>query len=323
MLDYHKAESITMSDLREPDKQDLKMQIEKSGKPLEIVVSSLLDKYKWKSVANTDTFVDREEGKLRDIDICASRDDLLPRIGNLQLETYLTLECKNDPGMAWIFFTRPFKFNVVDIAGQYIDEIQMATRNTENVEIMEMILKKSQLHYENDAFKNVAVTYDRVFLHPPKNYNPQRENQRGKKRKNHLLEAISQLKKYIDWAMDQEVRKRSQVLPYTIEMYFPCIIFQGYMYEATVKENGEMELERRNHILLRTLYRSPYSVYEKGILIDVISDSPFSEKRFSDYNELVCRDMESLKEVLTKNSDEIGHRITGTLELIESTRRTE
>jgi hypothetical protein len=95
------------------------------------------------------------------------------------------------------------------------------------------------------------------------------------------------------------------------------------MYEATVKENGEVELERRNHILLRTLYRSPYSVYEKGILVDVICDSPFSEKRFSDYNELVCRDMESLKEVLTQHSDEIGHRITDTLELIESTRRRE
>lgn len=110
---------------------------------------------------------------------------------------------------------------------------------------------------------------------------------------------------------------------YTIEMYFPCIVFQGHIYEATVKEDGEVELEKRNHILLRTLYRSPYSVYEKGILIDVISDSPFSEKRFSDYNELVCRDMESLKEVLTQNSDEIEQRITGTLEPIESTRRGE
>jgi hypothetical protein len=30
-----------------------------------------------------------------------------------------------------------------------------------------------------------------------------------------------------------------------------------------------------------------------------------------------------LKEVLTRHSDEIGQKITGTLELIESTRRTE
>lgn len=312
-----------MSDSQEPEEQDLIMQIELSGKPLEIVVSSLLDKYGWQGVTNTDTFVDREKGKFRDIDICASLCDPAPRIGNLQLETYMLFECKNDPGIAWIFFTRPFKFNVEDISGQYIDEIQMATRNTENVEIMEMILRKARLHYENGGFKSVAVTHDRVFLHPPRKYDPQHKNQQEKKKKDHILAAANQLKKYIDWSTDQDVRKRSQVLPYTIEMFFPCILFQGYMYEATVRDNGEVKLERKNHILLETLFRSPYSVYEKKILIDVISDKPFSEKCFNEYQELICKDIASLKEVVTQNSDEIGRRISDTLELIESARRNE
>ena len=46
----------------EPDVNKLQDQIEKSGKPLEIVVSSFLDKYGWQGVCNTDTFIDREGG---------------------------------------------------------------------------------------------------------------------------------------------------------------------------------------------------------------------------------------------------------------------
>jgi hypothetical protein len=307
---------------QEPNLQDLVRQIEFSGKPLEILVASYLDKYGWQEVTNTDTFVDRDEGKLRDIDICASLAHPPTRIGNLGLETFLLFECKNDPGYAWVFFTRPFEFDTEDIAGQYTDEIQMATRNTENTEIMEMILRKANLHYSN--FQTVAVTYDRILAHPPKDYDPRRKDHLKRKEKNnHLLEAQNQLKKCIDWSIDQDVRKRSHLLPYTIEMYFPCILFQGFMYEAKIDNNGKVSLEPQNHILLETLFRSPYSVYEKNVLIDVVSGKPLNEKTVGQYQELIQKDITSLQGIMSQNSEEIGTRIDKILELIESTRKTE
>jgi len=45
-------------DLREPDKSSLEARVEKSGKPLEIMISSYLDAYGWKDVWNTETFFD-------------------------------------------------------------------------------------------------------------------------------------------------------------------------------------------------------------------------------------------------------------------------
>jgi hypothetical protein len=301
----------------EPDIGELELAVEKSGKPLEIVVSTYLEKFGWNSVYNTDTFYDREGGKLRDIDICASLSKKPLRKGNLELETYMVVECKRDTKNAWIFFTRPLEFALQDISGHYLDEIQMATENTENIDVMKVILGNTRLHY--GEAKSIAVTSDVVPLHPPKQYDPE-DKRRAKK--NPIYTAQNQLKKYLDWAIERDIRKRSQVLPYTIEIYFPCLVFQGHMYEATVESSGKVKLEKTHHVILETLYRSPFSIYEKNVLIDVFGDDFQGEERFRDFQELICRDIKSLEVTVIEKAEEINGRITGTLELIESTHRT-
>jgi hypothetical protein len=302
----------------EPDIGELEQAVERSGKPLEIVVSTYLEKFGWNSVYNTDTFYDREGGKLRDIDICASLSEKSLRKGNLELETYMIVECKRDTKNAWIFFTRPLEFSLEDLSGHYLDEIQMATGNTENIDVMKIILGNARLHYKE--MKTISVTSDVVPLYPPKQYDPQGK---GHAKKSPIFTAQNQLKKYLDWSIEREIKKRSQVLPYTIEMYFPCLVFQGHMYEATVESNGRVKLEKTSHVLLETLYRSPYSVYEKNVLIDIFSDDFKDERPFRDFQELIRQDIKSIEETVSEKSEEINSRITGTLELIESTRRTE
>jgi hypothetical protein len=291
----------------EPDKSKLELVIEKSGKPLEMIVSSYLDENQWKSVYNTDTFYDKDEDKLRDVDIVASDGPF--NVQNLELETYLIIECKKDTKYAWVFFTRPFDFAIEDISGHYLDEAQMAAKNTENHEILSTILKDAQLHYKNIG--KVAVTSELVPLYPPKDYDPQKQE----KPIDLIYKAENQLKKYIDWAIDQDIRKRTQLLPYSIEMYFPCLLLQGYMYEATL-ENGKVKLEKRNHIVLETLFRSEYSVYEQNLLIDVVNVDFFNE-----YQKLIRDDILSLKEAIKKNSELISSRITEILSLLESAKR--
>lgn len=248
----------------------------------------------------------------REIDIVASNQPA--DIQNLELENYLLIECKQSLKSAWIFYTRPFKFKNADITGHYLDEIQMAARNTENTEIMETILKDAHLHYKNE--ERVAVTADILPRYADKNYNPERD-EIGK---DAVCAAENVLKKYIDWSTDQDIRKRSQILPYSIEMMFPCIIFQGPMYEAIVK-NGVVELTKINHIIYKTLFRSRYSIYEKNVLIDVIADEPFGEEHFLEYQKLISENMKSLQESVRKNSEMISRRIVETLTLLDSTQR--
>lgn len=295
-----------------PNIDNLKEAISKSGKPLEIVMASYLENFGWQDICNSDSFYDKESNDLREIDIVASNQ---PKdIQNLQLETYLIIECKQSIKSAWIFYTRPFKFKNSDISGHYLDEAQMAAKNTEHAEILETILNDVKLHYGRE--ERVAVTADILPRFADKNYNPEKD-ETGK---DTIYAAENVLKKYIDWSTDQDIRKRTQVLPYSIEMFFPCIVFQGPMYEAIIK-NGVVELTPTNHVIYKTLFRSRYSIYEKNVLIDVFADEPFKEDTFLKWQKVFHEDMESLEKAVTKNSGSISRRIVETLTLLESAHR--
>jgi len=278
----------------------LKDLINRSGKPLEIRISSLLDN-RWKNVSNQDTFVDQDEKKLREIDICAF--DGPKRIDNIELETTLVIECKRTEAFSWVFFSRPFKYSKEDVAGQYLDEIQMAAKNAERTEVMNSILMKTQLHYEHA--ETVAVTYE-AFKTGDAKQSQFREDQSA------IFEAQNQLKSYVEYAIDQSIRERVSIIPYTIEMYFPSIVFRGKMYEAIVR-GDEMELRESKHLILKSLYKSPHSIYERSILIDVVS-----EEYFDSYQELIRNDIFALERAIREDSQLISSRITEIVSLLES-----
>jgi hypothetical protein len=302
------SQTTTETELREKILEKIKL----SGKPFEMVVSSYLDRFGWKSITNTDTFFDSDEKKLRDIDIVASNEPC--SIGNLELESYLVIECKKETKCAWVFYTRPYKFAAEDITGHYLDEAQMAAKSTENIEILEMILKDAKLHYEKTT--RVAVTYERVPIYQP--YDPEKEEEQSEKQAkvfDSITKAQNQLKKYVDWSLDQDIRQRTQLLPRTVEMYFPCIVLAGLLYEV-ILEDGTPTLKPKDHIVLTTLHRSPHSVYEKNLLIDVVTENYFRE-----YQNEIRNDISSMKEAIEKNEGIINKRINEILSLLESARR--
>jgi hypothetical protein len=281
----------------------LKKEIKKTGYPLEIEISSLLDK-KWQFVMNTDTYLDRDEGKLRDIDIYAFDTLGTEKIAPLGLRAGLVIECKKDEDFAWVFFTRPFKFDIENIAGQYIDEAQIITKNVENFQVMEIILGKAPLHYKN--MKRIAVSYNEFCLKGKKaSY---------EKKKREIFEAQNQLKKYIDCGIDQLIKAGSELRMYPIEMSFPCIVFDGLMYEAIV-ENGNLQLEEANHLILDTSYRTPYSVFEKCLLVDVVR-----KDCFENYLKLIRKDVMLFKRIVSTNSRKITRRIDEIISLLSSTK---
>ena len=80
-------------------KEYLKKEIRKSGYPLEIEVSYMLDG-KFGEIINTDSYYDSDENKTRDIDINAYRIYEFLR-GSLLFTANLTVECKKSENSAW------------------------------------------------------------------------------------------------------------------------------------------------------------------------------------------------------------------------------
>lgn len=269
--------------------EHLKKEIMKTGYPLEIEISSILDRG-WE-VFNTDSYFDRDEGKLRDIDVRADRyspNKLLP----LYLTTCLVIECKKNESFDWVFFTRPLDFDFGDVSGQYLDELQIRCKSSRPTQLRELILEKSKLHYKE--FERVAVSYDAFPLKPKKS---------GYERmKREIFEAQNQLKKYICYTNEQTTKERYEGL-FRFDFYFPCIVFHGQMYEATF--NGrKMELTPKKHILLATQYRPSYSVWEQGYLIDVVRRTYFRS-----YLRKVRKDIKSLQDNLAKHEKMLVKRL--------------
>lgn len=282
----------------------LKKEIRKTGYPLEIEISSILDKV-WQTVVNTDTYYDRDEGKLRDIDIHAFDTLASRKMFPIALKTGLVIECKKDDDFAWVFFSRPFpEFCMEDIDGQYVDEVHCITKNTENYQIMEKIFDKTSFHYQNIVRR--AITYDAFCLAAKKSS--------FSKKKREIFEAQNQIKKYIGYMIEQLIKASPQYSEYPIEIDFPCIIFDGSMYEAII-ENGRLKLEKSNHIVLGSSYRSPYSIYEKGVLIDIVHKS-----YFKDYQKLIRKDVTSLRRTVRNNAKRFIREIEQVASLLSSTK---
>jgi len=84
------------------------------------------------------------------------------------------------------------------------------------------------------------------------------------------------------------------------------------MYEAIV--NGEnLELREANHMLLSTTYKSPFSVFERVILIDIIR-----KDYFKNYSEIIIKDRDNLQKYFRVSGDQIEFRCEEIMEFLPS-----
>ena len=279
----------------------LKEKIRKTGYPLEIEISSMLDR-KW-VVVNTDAYLDSDEGKMRDIDITAwqySPKTWLPILA----EIGLVIECKKDDNFAWVFFTRPLEFEWEgDIDGQYLDEIQILTKNVEATQIEEIISKKTKLHYA--SAESVAVAFDEFFMKGKK--------KTFEKKKREIFEAENQLKKYISYYFGQCVKARYDI--YRLNMLFPLIVFDGNMYE-TIIEKGKIKVSETNHVVLTTSYRTSYSIWEQSLLIDVVH-----KDYFPSFLKVLSEDIKSFKRVVRGNKKRIEREVERATSLLGTAKK--
>ena len=262
----------------------LRREIEKSGYPLEIEVSRLLDK-RFEVVINTDSYRDMETGETRDIDVRATK--ILRYSDNpLILEANLVIECKKSDSKAWVFFTRPFEYEYYKTTGQYLDGQHILKGNFEITKNTELIFGSSPHHYSQT--RRVAVSFAEI---------PIQGRDKGEKGgRKEIFEATMQLKKYIVDSNRAQINYKDRNI---ISISFPCIVFDGKMFEAAM-ENGQVNLMESNHVVLEASLSSTSSTWDLGFLIDVAHKSYFEE-----FLSLLDESIESIKKTVEKHSKNI------------------
>jgi len=245
--------------------------IKKSGYPLEIEISTLLDREY--VVFNTQYYFDEKEKQGRDIDIYAMpslrfQESLMDeKLVPFKLRTEIVVECKKNENNAWVFYNR----QNIPVSGHHISgqfKTSIPKPRIWSPDSFDWLFQKClTLHYYE--FERVAIAYDEI------------RKKKVSSSRREIFEAINQLVKFTSYEIHQ-ILSRISKSPKTssdrefIIMFFPIIVFDGDIFEVTF-DSGEPNLERKNHILLATHYRCPYCTEVESFMVDVVHRSYFRE----------------------------------------------
>ena len=264
-------------------KDFLTKQVKLTGFPLQVEIASLLKNNENKyGVFNNEYYFDSDEQKAREIDIHAfpcEREYYKIQISPFSIHTDLAIECKKSETHAWIFFNQPE--GLKSFNGQYIDFMQIQKKD---LELGFFDLLSGVLHY--DQFSEVATSYTEIVYQD----GGRGRTEKSRTEKSEIFEAKNQLTKFISYDFEQLLKRLENraLIPkltthYLSWIYYPIIVFDGKLYEATCK-NNDVELTERKHILLSAKYSPQYAKNfpktdsrDMSYLIDVVRRDFFSD----------------------------------------------
>lgn len=267
-------------------------EIAKSGFPLEIEVSSILENRDW-VVLNNQPFRDPDKDELRSVDILAFHEPTasdFSRYRRLAFSPRLVIECKKSISHAWVFFTRPETSKVFSMSGQVYDFPKaFSTKAYKNRNRLSPIGVFSYQYYFNSFinsskqmrhlhyadFDNIAITYDEYKIQ-----SDAKKRHKAKKSRRDIFEAINQVVKFQNFDMEESIRAPGRIKSakspfFPVELSFLAIVFDGKLFEATTK-NAKHLIEEKEHILLHYKYRPRESFVDYDFWIDVVKKEFFS-----------------------------------------------
>jgi hypothetical protein len=283
----------------QPIEKHIAEEILKTGYPLEVTVSDILET-DW-IVINNETYLDVDENKTREIDVTAVHlsevHQFTPvsrrRHGALYVGTRLAVECKKSDTHAWVFFTRPEPLSIEIGDGQTLDFLKFISRG--NKGFLDG-LRLPSLHYQK--MRRVARTYAEVKF------------EGHSSGKSEIFEASNQLMKYAAYEIEgvgKRVSPRSSNPD--IHFHFLAIVFDGRLYEAIV-EGGKLRLARREHILLNSRRHLKTGEYQE-YMIDVVT-----AKGFPHYLKDLNNDIKRTRLFFSANKDKLEKKAEQFMELI-------
>lgn len=275
--------------------------VKKSGYPLEIEISDLLENERF-VVFNTQYYFDEEAKQGRDIDIYAlplEPDPLDDRLLPLSLSTDLAIECKKSETHAWVFYTRPrIPMSSIYMRGQYRTTVPEPKGHP--TESFDWLLQEECLSLHYDKFERIAIAYEEIKKRKM-DKETGKEVKNGSSRKE-IFEAINQLVKFTCYEI-HGTHARIKELPRTereyITIFFPIIVFDGDMFEVFLV-SGEPHLEKKTHMLLTTHYRCPYCGEVESFTVDIVHRSYFRE-----FLRITKKHFYATRETMWKKRDEL------------------
>jgi hypothetical protein len=259
-------------------------EIEKSGFPLEIEISSILESQKW-VVINNRPYRDSDEDEVRSIDVSAFHESTafdFKRYDPLAFSPQLVIECKKSATHAWVFFSRPAKEKVFSMSGQVYDFPKFfstkayMTKNKLSDHTFSydyyfnyfVDASKGMRHLHYADFDRIAITYHE--------YKIQKDKGSSMSGREEIFKAVNQLVKFQSFEIKETAgHVKGAASPYfPVVLSFLAIVFDGMLFDAIIK-NGKVQLEERDHVLLEVRYRPDYSSSDLNYWIDIVKREYF------------------------------------------------
>ncbi len=214
-------------------------EIEKTGYPFELWASECLRSFGYR-VANNIYFVDKDEGKGREYDLRALKNEEINLDGRKHYVRHcLLVECKRSAKRPWVVFTSP-----VNSYDQEPCELYVAGA------IKEKLIKEELYQIKEHP----------VFS-PPRRGRSYFEPFKGAEDGEAVFKALTTATKALVDAVESSFAAGGN----SICFYYPIVLFDGILFEAYL-ENKAIRLERTNHLAVSMFYRS--ATY-KEILVTV------------------------------------------------------
>jgi hypothetical protein len=248
--------NTTSADLVERIKQDM----QRSGFPLEFHVLNVC------STKNTGRMPGLRYEFLkqpRELDLLASFEEIAlnrKEDANLQhTRTELIIECKKRADKPWVFMSSPwYSFTDVLYHLNYSSEYDVYFAKKELPPLLDQIARKLKGTHYTDSLIPKCISYYEAFKDP---------NQPSD-----IYKAIDNVVSYILWERGRRLESLQEFGTFS-EFYFPIVVLDGKLFEATITHD-KIEVNERPHIQLRTFHQD-------GIfIIDFVTREHF-EKVFS------------------------------------------
>jgi len=230
----------------------IKKELSKTGFQLEDKVASVFYELKNFEVEPNYHFTDWQTGDTRELDMRATcRITSLP----IKIEYILLVECKSLPGHAWTFIRSQGDHILFKDASSRWDDVGRLGRQEPAVKILEPTIKVNKI--VADTFSH---RYKEIIL----------DKRKSNKRVDNILSSVIKLAKVMYYEQKRERRidsiltsKMKKNIDH-IRIYYPLIVFEGDMYEATMLPNVRIKRISSAHL-------SHFSI-QKGKEIDMVID---------------------------------------------------
>lgn len=239
----------------------MKSDIERSGFPLEILISSILIKNGW-NVVNQQYYFDDAEKKSRTIDIVSHKAEFRT-IGDYdRVKFSLVLDCKKST-TPWVFYTM---HNEPDEQLLYsIGLIKIISNPDARKSPVFIKWLKKQCHYSFDKTKEFAVNYYEPFK---------------KGGGNAIPTAFYQVTKACNFELNFVRTSILKIPMKPLFVYYPVVVFDGHLYECK-PEGEEINICRRNHFCY-------HFSQERNYIIDIVEKDYFEDFLKSLDTEISC-----------------------------------